>query len=114
MKQNVTERLNNIENCYPQVKSAVDGKLRPKGYLVIDEKYSPEVFGNRYATWSNKIDAIRLIWDGKDDWFYLNATHTPPFDWKANWKVLIYIPYLREHDLEYAKSIPGKIVATLD
>jgi len=113
MKQNVSERLNNINNCFQQVKLAIDNKLGPEGYLIIDEKYSPEAFGSRYATWSNNIDAVRLVWDGKDEWFYLYIAYNPPFDRIANWKELTYIPYLREHDLEYASSIPLKIVASL-
>ena len=114
MKQIVSERLKSIDQTYEQVKAAVNSKMDPKGYLIIDEQYHTKSFGSRFVTWSNKIDAIRLVWDGKDDWFYLQATHTQPFDWTANWKNLIYIPYLREHDLEYASSLPGKIVASLD
>ena len=113
MKQSLSERLENIGNTYEQVKSAVDIKVALKGYIIIDEEYNSESFGSRYVIWSNTIAAIRLIWDGKDEGFYLQATHMPPFDWTANWKNLIYIPYLREHDLEYASTIPGRITASL-
>jgi len=65
MKQVDSERLNNIDNCYQQVKSAVDNKLGHRGYLIIDEKYHPEAFGSRYTIWYNKIDAVRFGMGGK-------------------------------------------------
>jgi hypothetical protein len=114
MKQSVQERLKSIDNSYQQVKSAINNELSQREYIIIEEKYHPEAFGSRYTTWSGKINAFRLVWDGKDDYFYLEVTHTLPFDWTADWKILIYIPYLRDHDLEYASMIPQKIVACLD
>jgi len=113
MKQSLSERINNIDNSYQQVKSAVGNKLSSKAYTIIDKKYSPEAFGSRYATWSNNLEAIRLIWDGKDDWFYLQKAQTPPFDWTANWEEIINVPYLREHDLEYASAIPRNVATCL-
>lgn len=113
MKQSVSERLKCIDQTYQQVKSAVDGKVAHKGYIIVDEKYHPEAFGSRYVTWSNKIDAIRLIWDGKDEWFILQSANKLPFDWTADWKQLTYIPYLREHDLGYAENIPNKLANSL-
>ena len=50
MKQSVSDRLKNIDQTYQQVKSVIDTKVVPKGYIIIDEKYHPESFGSRYVT----------------------------------------------------------------
>ncbi len=111
----VSAALRSIAETYERARSALISKLNKQGYHIIDEKYSPEVFGSRYAIWSNNRDALRLLWDGKDEWFYLQSLNTVPFDWRDDWKDLIYIPYdPRKHDLSYAKEIPEKILASLE
>jgi hypothetical protein len=110
----VSALLNSIDQTYEQVKSALDTKLNSRGYQIIEEKCHAESFGSRYAVWSNTRDAVRLLWDGKDEWFYLQSLDTMPFDWRDDWEDLIYIPFdPRKHDLSYASEIPNKIVGSL-
>lgn len=110
----MSERLKNIDDCYQQVKTAIDNKLKAGDYTIRDEGYSPQAFGNRYTTWSNEINDIRLIWDGKDGWFYLEVAHRSKLNWKVEWNTLIHVAYLKEHDLSYASSIPVRLLASLD
>jgi hypothetical protein len=109
----VSEQLKNIADTYEKIKTAIAVKLGST-YKIIDEQYHPEAFGSRYVIWSNEQNAIRFIWDGKDEWFFLEKAHTPPFDWKSDWKEITHIPYLRQDDLEYASSLPGKITSSLN
>jgi hypothetical protein len=68
--------------------------------------YHHEAFGSRYVTWTNNVDAIRLIWDGKDDWFWLNITNDLPLSFKSSWNDLIYKPYdPRVHDAAYVEQL---------
>jgi hypothetical protein len=110
----VTFILESKAQTYVQTKAAINDKLNTQGYHIIEEKYHPEVFGSRYVTWSNRNNAIRLIWDGKDGGFYLQVLDTIPVDWRDNWKDLVYIPYdPKVHDIHYALAIPGKLIASL-
>jgi len=70
----ISRILENIALTYEGVKSALNIKLLSRGYTIIEEKYHPEAFGSRYVVWSNTKDAIRLLWDGKDGWFYRNPS----------------------------------------
>ena len=88
--------------------------MSSQGYHIIKEKYEPDFYHCRYADWSNGKDAIRLIWDGINYFFYLQALDKPPVDYRDAWEDLIHIHYdPREHDLSYARGIPGKLIDSL-
>jgi hypothetical protein len=107
----ISDTLKSITQTYEQIKVALDSKIASKGYVVIKENYHPESFGNRYVIWSNTKDSIRLIWDGKDGWFYLQTLETLPSDWMDDWKDVIYIPYdPREHGQSYVHDMQVKIL----
>lgn len=106
--------LNSITDTYEQAKSVLNDKLGGHGYHIIGEKYNPEVFGSRWAVWSNDKDAIRLVWDGRNYLFYLQALDKPPVDYRDTWRDLIEVPYdPRKHDQGFASGIPGRLIASL-
>ena len=100
---------------YEIIKAGLNNKLLSEGYNVIEEKYHPETFGNRYIIWSNGKDAKQLIWDGKDQWFYLKETDTTIVDRKTIWKNIVYIPYdSKKRDTEYKEGVLHKILSALN
>ena len=110
----VSAILDSITHTYYQAKSVLDDKLGAKGYRIIAEKYNPEVFGSRWAVWSNDKDAIRFIWDGRNNLFYLQALDKPPVDYRDTWRDLIEVPYdPRKHDQGFANGIPGELISSL-
>jgi hypothetical protein len=115
MVMDTQEVLRNIERVYIKIREAVGQKLIAQGYHSVEEKHHPEAFGSRYIIWTNETDTIRLIWDGRDDWFLLEKTNDSPLTFNDSWHILIHKPYNpRVHDIIYVQQITGEITDALE
>ena len=67
----------------------------------ICEKLHPEAFGSGYSIFQNNSTKIRIIWDGKDSWGYIQF-------WNENsWEDIPI--YLTKLELENEKVINEKV-----
>ncbi len=67
----------------------------------ICEKLQPEVFGSGYSIFQNKSTKIRIIWDGKDNWGYIQ------FWSENNWEDISV--FLTKSELENERISKEKI-----
>ncbi|MFW6154830.1 MAG: hypothetical protein ACOC95_06395 [Planctomycetota bacterium] len=67
--------LKNIAGIYDAARTKLRQALEPLGYAVTADQYDPGAFGSRYVDVARGAEAFRLIWDGKDGWFYLQSTN---------------------------------------
>ena len=113
--QSISASLKRIEQTYERIKSAIDSKLFSKGYRIMEEKYHPAVFGSRLAVWSNGSTSIRLLWDGKDEVFYLQTLNRLRKDWTDAWEDVSDAAFdPKQPDQSYIHSIEAKILGGLD
>ncbi len=93
------ERVTPITHAYKQIKEALAVQLHAKLYDdVIDEQYHPEAFGSRCIVWSNHRRAIRLIWDGRDCQFVLEAADALPLSIQTLWDEIVRYPFNPKSD----------------
>lgn len=108
------ECITPVTKAYKQIKEALIGKLNQKAYETIDEQYHFEAFGSRYIVWSNHQHALRLIWDGRDYKFILEAASTLPLSDTTEWKNLVAVNYDdRIHDQEYLNRVTQQILDSI-
>ncbi|QQL49381.1 hypothetical protein [Mucilaginibacter ginkgonis] len=78
---------------YREIKSALNDKLILQGYAPVHELANDEVFGSRYMIWSNNMEAMRLTWDGKEQWFILEITEDLPLHALSRWDEIVVTPF---------------------
>jgi len=93
------EQITPVTIAYKQIKDALSVPLKAKLYDdVIEERYDFETFGSRYIVWSNNQRAIRLIWDGRDSQFVLEAANSLPLTTYTEWEEIIRCYYNQQLD----------------
>jgi hypothetical protein len=76
--------------------------LGEMGAELTSEDLHPDVFGSYVATYANRGHAIRLVWDGKDGWGFVQQ-HRSGDDWADA------TDFLTEGDLEGGPQNHAKI-----
>ena len=76
--------------------------LSEAGAELTSEDLRPDVFGSYIATYSNRGQSIRLVWDGKDGWGLVQK-HVPSNGWTDA------TDFLTEGDLEGVPQNRAKI-----
>lgn len=93
------EQITPVTLAYKKIKEALKGPLKAKLYDdVIEERYYFESFGSRYIIWSNNQRAIRLIWDGKESNFILEAANELPITTYTEWAEVIICHFDQQLD----------------
>lgn len=82
-----------ITKTYNQVKLALMDKLTHQGYQPVHEEHHDPVFDSRYIIWSNNQEAMRLTWDGKENWFILQITEDLPIRALTRWDEIAVTPF---------------------
>jgi hypothetical protein len=104
-----------IVKTYQQVKSTVSEKLAGLGYQPIHEQHADQLFHSRYIIWSNNTEALRLTWDGKEQWFALEVTQELPLNALSAWSAIIIVPFETQNKTSaYLEEIVHRIVGSLD
>ena len=63
--------------AFDQVLAAFERDRTEHGFVLVEAREHPESFGSRYAVFSDGHRMVRLIWDGKESWFVLEADPEP-------------------------------------
>ena len=87
------EVADTITKTYNQIKLALTHKLTSQGYLPVHEEHHDAVFDSRYIIWSNNSEALRLTWDGKENWFILEITEDLPIRTLTHWDEIVLTPF---------------------
>jgi hypothetical protein len=88
------EHVTPVTIAYKQIKEALTVQLKTKLYDdVIEEQYHFGAFGSRYIVWSNNQRAIRLVWDGRDSRFVLEAANALPVTTYSQWNEIVECPF---------------------
>jgi hypothetical protein len=104
-----------IIQTYQQIKKALTEKLTSQGYQPVHEQCDDHLFFSRYMIWSNNQEALRLTWDGKEQWFALEVTEELPLKALSPWSTIIIVPFETENKTAvYLEGIARRIIASLD
>jgi hypothetical protein len=104
-----------IIQAYQYIKKALTEKLTRLGYQPVHEQCDDHLFFSRYIIWSNNQEALRLTWDGKEQWFALEITEELPLKVLSAWSTIIIVPFeTRNKTAVYLESVVHHIVASLD
>jgi hypothetical protein len=109
------ECMDKTTTAYRQVKSAVNEKLKAKGYEVWEEKHHPESFGSRHIVWSNHQHLYRLIWNGRENLFALEYADSLPILPSTSWNNISCKPYNdKSHNAAYLTDLTHQFINALD
>ncbi len=65
--------------------------------------------------WSNNAEALRLTWDGKEQWFALEVTQDLPLKTLSTWSVIIIVPVETKNKTSaYLEGLMHRIISSLD
>ncbi|WCT12277.1 hypothetical protein [Mucilaginibacter jinjuensis] len=104
-----------IIQTYQQIKNTVNEKLTRQGYQPIHEQHDDQLFHSRYMIWSNNAEALRLTWDGKEQWFVLEITEDLPLKALSTWSTIIIVPLdAKNKKPVYLEGIVHTIVNSLE
>jgi hypothetical protein len=104
-----------IVQTYQQIKNAINEKLIKYGYQPVHEQHDDQLFHSCYMIWSNNTEALRLTWDGKEQWFALEVTEELPLKVLSTWSTIIIVPFeTKNKKTVYLESIVHAIVNSLD
>jgi len=77
-----------ITYVFNAVKTGLNERLGPQGYVPIEEISNDPVYGSRFVIWSNNADSLRLTWDGKERLFMIEVCDVLPLTLHSNWIVI--------------------------
>jgi predicted aspartyl protease len=77
-----------IAYVFDAVKTGLTERLRPQGYLPVEELSNDPVYGSRHVIWSNNVDVIRLTWDGKESVFVIEVCDVLPLTIHSKWTAI--------------------------
>lgn len=60
-------------SAFDEVLAAIRPTLDAHGLAPVEAREHPEAFGSRYAVFGDGRRAVRLVWDGKEQWFLLEG-----------------------------------------
>lgn len=60
-------------SIFRSICSAIEPTLILHGFSKTEDENHPEIFGSEYATFENEKERIRILWDGKEQWFALET-----------------------------------------
>ena len=60
--------MRSVESTFDSVRDV----LERVGFQLVENASHPEAFGSRYAVFQDNRRRLRLIWDGKEEWFVLD------------------------------------------
>lgn len=104
-----------VIRTYEQLKAEITDKLSHQGYQPVHDQHDDTLFFSRYMIWSNNMEAIRLTWDGKEEWFALEVTQSLPLKVLTAWSQIILVPFdVKNKQLVYTDGIIHKIMGSLD
>lgn len=104
-----------IDLTYEQIKDALNSRLNAEGYQIVIEHNDDKVFYSRFVIWSNNEDALRLIWDGKENWFVLEVADVLPLSSATAWGDIIIVPFDHtKYDVNYADEVTRQLLDSLD
>ncbi len=52
--------------------------LSSAGYRLASARVDPEAFGSALAEYKRREHRLRIVWDGKDQWLWLQVSNTGP------------------------------------
>ena len=61
------------DTAFERITETIEPPLTQSGFSQVEEKNYPESFGNRHITFGNGKEFIRLVWDGKEQWFVVES-----------------------------------------
>ncbi|SFS95255.1 hypothetical protein [Mucilaginibacter polytrichastri] len=104
-----------IIKTYLQIRDALTEKLIKQRYQPVHEQHDDPLFFSRYMIWSNNEEALRLTWDGKEQWFALEVTQDLPLKALSPWSTIIIVPFETNNKTSvYAEGIVHRIITSLD
>jgi hypothetical protein len=104
-----------IIQTYQQIITALTERLTKQGYQRVHEQCDDHLFFSRYMIWSNNQEALRLTWDGKEQWFALEITQDLPLKALSSWSTIIIVPFeTRNKTAVYLEGIVHYIITSLD
>lgn len=104
-----------IIQTYQQIKNTLNEKLSKQGYQPIHEQHDDQLFHSCYMIWSNNAEALRLTWDGKEQWFALEVTEDLPLKALSTWSTIIIVPFdTKNKTATYLESISHTIINSLE
>ena len=109
--------LDFITETYDAVDIELTKKLHSDNYLKTENENHPESFGSRYTVWKNfeTLNAIRLIWDGKDSWFLIEESPFTKDSEPNSWTDLVIVPLDNSKiGLEYKQQIINDLINEIE
>jgi hypothetical protein len=104
-----------IVNTYHQIQIALTERLIKQGYQPVHEQHHDPVYNSCYIIWSNNKDALRLTWDGKEQWFALEVTQELPLTALSPWAPIIIAPFETGNTAPlYHEGIVQQVVESLN
>lgn len=104
-----------ITSIYNAVKLCITDHLTPLGYQPVHEQHHDALYNSRFIIWSNNREALRLTWDGKENWFVLEITETIPLNTLSQWEEMVVVPLdLENLTPEYHDEVVQKIIKSLN
>ena len=64
---------------FDQILAALRPGLEAGRFTLLEAHAYPEAFGSRHATFTDGRRFLRLVWDGKEQWFVLEGDAEPEF-----------------------------------
>jgi len=74
-----------IETAFERILEAIEPHLAQSGFSKVEVKSHPESFGSRYITFGDGKEFIRLVWDGKEEWFVLESIPASSATFLSGW-----------------------------
>lgn len=71
------------------------------GLTVVQEQRHPEAFGSAWAVFEARGRKVRLVWDGKDGWGFVQTEGADPGEW------IDHGPRVTRDDLASARGSSG-------
>jgi hypothetical protein len=71
--------------AFERIAEAIEPPLAQRGFSTVEEKSHPESFDSRYTTFGNGTEFIRLVWDGKEEWFVLESIPASSATFTSGW-----------------------------
>ena len=92
---------------YNILKSIAEPILEKSSYRQVSEEYRPDIFGSAYSVFECGTKKVRLIWDGKDGWGYVQVYFRIADNQPGDWQDIDC--FLTEGDLESVPMNKAKI-----
>ncbi len=73
------------ETAFEQILEAIEHPLTQSGFSKVEARSHPEAFGSRYTTFGDGREFIRLLRDGKEQWFVLESIPASSDTFESGW-----------------------------